>query len=437
MNRNTVDRRRHQAGLGDAAARAAGSELRALDGDGGQPLGPQRHHGLEGRQRVGREPDRLQLPRRLRQRRQRDLVERRRRQRQGRRLRLLGSYLTATSTFFNGRARPRAPVRDLLQQLERRHLGSDLRQQLQRLGLLHRRLPAGLQPDRQPRLGAVQRARLLGLELGRAAADRELRVRPQPGRLRHQQPERRQPAAAERLLPGRRQAAGHGRTHSCWVFIHNYVHDNNNPNVPAAGSPRPGRSAPGCRCRAVATTRSCTTASCNNSAWGVIVVPYPDSGPPCTGGTPNSPVAGSCLYDEWGVAVLEQHLHEQRLLRQSDQRGLRPAEPEAAPDATASPATPTRGGRLTTSPASAAADLPEVRRRTVRRTSTSPFLNEVAVRLQLSSSARVRAARRRPLPAPHQGRHAPAAQRPDDDAQPVPGVPANPWCPRRSQSHRS
>ena len=24
-------------------------------------------------------------------------------------------------------------------------------------------------------------------------------------------------------------------TQSCWVFIHNYVHDNNNPNVPAAG----------------------------------------------------------------------------------------------------------------------------------------------------------------------------------------------------------
>ena len=25
-------------------------------------------------------------------------------------------------------------------------------------------------------------------------------------------------------------------THSCWVFIHNYVHDNNNPNVPEAGT---------------------------------------------------------------------------------------------------------------------------------------------------------------------------------------------------------
>ena len=75
-----------------------------------------------------------------------------------------GSYLNATSTFYDaGNPATAAAVRDLLEQLERRHLGPDLRQQLQRLGLLHRRLPAGLQPDRQPCPRAVQRARLLGL----------------------------------------------------------------------------------------------------------------------------------------------------------------------------------------------------------------------------------------------------------------------------------
>ena len=50
-------------------------------------------------------------------------------------------------------------------------------------------------------------------------------------------------------------------THSCWVFMNNFVHDNNNPNVPAAGSAAAARSAPACRSRAVATTRSWTTAS--------------------------------------------------------------------------------------------------------------------------------------------------------------------------------
>jgi hypothetical protein len=44
----------------------------------------------------------------------------------------------------------------------------------------------------------------------------------------------------------------------------------------------------------------------NNKAWGVIIVAYPDSGPPCTGGTKDSPLLGkgSCLYDDWGNHLL-------------------------------------------------------------------------------------------------------------------------------------
>ena len=84
-----------------------------------------------------------------------------------------GSYMTATSTYFKGEAH-RGRVRDLLEQLDRRHLGPELHEQFQRLGLLHRRLPAGLPPDDGQRVGRVQRARVLGFELGRLDADREL-----------------------------------------------------------------------------------------------------------------------------------------------------------------------------------------------------------------------------------------------------------------------
>ena len=126
-----------------------------------------------------------------------------------------GSYLTATSTYLKGKSAAgefsARPVRRVLEQLERRHVGSDLRLQLQRLGLLHRGLPPGLRPDRQPRLGRVQRPGLLGLQLRRPPAHRELAVRQQRGRLRHQQPERRQPRAAGRRLPGRGVTAGQGR----------------------------------------------------------------------------------------------------------------------------------------------------------------------------------------------------------------------------------
>ena len=39
----------------------------------------------------------------------------------------------------------------------------------------------------------------------------------------------------------------------------------------------------------------------NNGAWGVIFVPLPDSGPPCTGGTITGLGKGSCLYDDWAT----------------------------------------------------------------------------------------------------------------------------------------
>ncbi|MFL5824438.1 MAG: hypothetical protein ACJ764_13475 [Solirubrobacteraceae bacterium] len=92
----------------------------------------------------------------------------------------------------------------------------------------------------------------------------------------------------------------------CWVFMHNFVHDNNNPNVPAAGSAAAGPVGTGL---SVAGGRNDTIIDnrfVNNKAWGVILVPYPDSGGPCTGGTPDSPVLGpgSCLYDEWGDALI-------------------------------------------------------------------------------------------------------------------------------------
>ena len=93
-----------------------------------------------------------------------------------------GSYLTATSTYFKEREDGRT-VRHLLEQLERRSVGEHVHEQLQRLRLLHRGMPAGVQPDDRPRLGSVQLARLLRLELGRRARDQELRVGQQPGRV--------------------------------------------------------------------------------------------------------------------------------------------------------------------------------------------------------------------------------------------------------------
>ncbi|MGH9302135.1 MAG: hypothetical protein ACRD0E_09665, partial [Acidimicrobiales bacterium] len=73
-------------------------------------------------------------------------------------------------------------------------------------------------------------------------------------------------------------------THSCWVFMHNWVHDNNNPNVPSAGSAAAGPVGTGMSLSGGRNDTVMGNLFQNNGAWGTILVPYPDSGAPCTGG---------------------------------------------------------------------------------------------------------------------------------------------------------
>ena len=46
----------------------------------------------------------------------------------------------------------------------------------------------------------------------------------------------------------------------------------------------------------------------NNGAWGVILVPYPDTETPpetahCQGGVNTGPPSNACLYDDWGNEI--------------------------------------------------------------------------------------------------------------------------------------
>jgi hypothetical protein len=95
-------------------------------------------------------------------------------------------------------------------------------------------------------------------------------------------------------------------THSCWVFMHNFVHDNNNPNVPATGAAAHGPVGSGMTVTGGRNDTVMNNRFVNNGAWGVSFAAYPDSGKPCTGGIKNFPALakGSCLYDGWGDALL-------------------------------------------------------------------------------------------------------------------------------------
>ncbi len=98
-------------------------------------------------------------------------------------------------------------------------------------------------------------------------------------------------------------------THSCWVFIHNYVHDNNNPNVPEAGNAAAGPTGTGMTLSGGRNDTVMDNVFANNGAWGFLMVPFPDSGTPslnqsCSGtGGVETPGFG-CVYDPMNNALL-------------------------------------------------------------------------------------------------------------------------------------
>jgi hypothetical protein len=98
-------------------------------------------------------------------------------------------------------------------------------------------------------------------------------------------------------------------THSCWVFMNNYVHDNNNPYVPGAGVASAGPVGTGVSISGGRNDTLMNNRFVNNGAWGTIFVPYPDTetppadvNPACAGGIsgPND----ACLYDDWGNTLV-------------------------------------------------------------------------------------------------------------------------------------
>jgi hypothetical protein len=92
-------------------------------------------------------------------------------------------------------------------------------------------------------------------------------------------------------------------THSCWVVTHNYIHDNNNPN--ATSPPAGNWLGMGITITGGRNDTIMDNLIVRNDAWGAFVSPFVDSGPPCTGGTPNIHGTDTCLYDTWGNAIID------------------------------------------------------------------------------------------------------------------------------------
>ena len=118
------------------------------------------------------------------------------------------------------------------------------------------------------------------------------------------------PSPQSGLCPG-------STTTSCEFWVNNYVHDNNNPNVPQSGSAGAGPVGTG---MVIAGGRHDTLLRnriVNNKAWGILTTPYPDSEVPpsdigqhCQGGEPNFDLSAlgmtgtvPCYFSDWGNEI--------------------------------------------------------------------------------------------------------------------------------------
>jgi hypothetical protein len=95
----------------------------------------------------------------------------------------------------------------------------------------------------------------------------------------------------------------------CTIFMHNSIHDNNNPNVPGAGASGLAGSAPVGSGIVLAGTQFVTLYQnhvFSNGAWGILVADLPDqeNAPPgfpeCTGGVWAPAPVGLCYYFAFG-----------------------------------------------------------------------------------------------------------------------------------------
>src|SRR3954447_11401312 len=98
-----------------------------------------------------------------------------------------------------------------------------------------------------------------------------------------------------------------GTTRACTFFRRNFVHDNNNPNVPSAGSAALGPVGSGIIVSGGRYDTVTGNRVVDNGSWGIALLPFPDLGTPppiahCQGGTTNGPLPG-CYYDDWANTV--------------------------------------------------------------------------------------------------------------------------------------
>ena len=228
-------------------------------------------------------------------------------------------------------------------------------------------------------------------------------------------------------------------TRSCWVFMHNYVHDNNNPNVPE--SPTGSGNAPvgtgvsfdGSRDDTVLENRIV-----NNGAWGIILTPFPDteSPPPtdsCRGGVNTGPPSNACLYDDWGIEVAGNTFAHNGYFKNDTNGDIAEITETSAPTNCYHGNADT-SGVLTTSPSGLQESKPRCDGHNAPPDPNPSFTNQILCNTQLLGGT---VGTSTPCtPGSNYPRRTQVVMHPlprglETMPDPCAGVPANPWCPQR------
>jgi hypothetical protein len=229
------------------------------------------------------------------------------------------------------------------------------------------------------------------------------------------------------------------RAVGCWIFMHNYVHDNNTPNVPTAGLAGGGPVGTG---MSIAGGRNDTVIDnrfVHNGAWGSILVPFPGNGPPCTGGVGNPPAYSVCIWDSYGDGVIGNTYAKNGFFGNPTNGDI------AATTFYADPTNCFRSNKdakgLTITPSDAETTYPSCNGKTVPPMDSNPQSAQFTSEVACDSTISIGPAGKAPCPPGskyprtnykkiHNGLHRlPPASKLPTMPNPCKGVPANPWCP--------
>jgi hypothetical protein len=235
-------------------------------------------------------------------------------------------------------------------------------------------------------------------------------------------------------------------THSCWVFVHNYVHNNNNPNVPTAGYAAAGPVGTGVSISGGRNDTVMDNRFEHNRAWGTIFVPFPDKGPPCTGGTQTK---AACIFDESGDALIHNRYGHNGSYGNPTNGDFGATNLEPGPTDCYRKNTEIGGGKVTMSPSNLQKTYPRCTGTTVSPNTNTGFLIQVACDSDSITIGPIMGGSSCPPgthyprqtkvvmhPLPHvRAGHGRSAMENVSSAKlasmpnPCKGVPTNPWCP--------